>query len=338
MAAVVMDTRSIAASLRQQLQQEVMTFSRQYNQTPGLVILGMSDDQATIDFARIIGRVAPEVDIRATTQLFSSNIKASELRRLIEQLNQDPSVHGISIQLPLPKHLDVEEITSFVAPEKDVEGEHPLNQGRLQMGKPEIVPPPALAAMKLLALYNINPAGRHTVVVGRNLMIGRPLSSLMTRADATITLCHSVTRNLAAHTRQAEILISAAGVAGLIKPEMVRPGAVVIDYGINYLSKAKVVGDVEFEKVQAVAGAITPMPGGTGPLTIICLFENVLKAARLQLSNEPGRGAKPTIESETPFNFRSENTSEPEGRAGFLPNRTDLIVNTTPVLRNGYGH
>lgn len=330
MAAVIMDSRAIAASLRQQLQQEVTVISRQYNQTPGLVIIGMSNDQGTIDMARIVGRVAPEIGVRATTQLIASNIKGSELRRQIEQLNQDPSIHGISIQLPLPKHLDVDEISSFIVPEKDVEGEHPINQGRLQMGKPLMVAPPALAAMKLLSLYNINPAGRHVVVVGRNLMIGRPLSSLMTKADATITLCHSITRNLATHTRQAEILISAAGVPGLIKLEMVRPGAVVIDYGINYLGKAKIVGDVDFDKVQAVAGAITPMPGGTGPLTVICLFENLLKATRQQMGNESGRGVKPAAEAEMSFNFRNEGSSEQEGRDSLVPN-------STPVLRNGYG-
>jgi methylenetetrahydrofolate dehydrogenase (NADP+)/methenyltetrahydrofolate cyclohydrolase len=303
MTAAVMDTRAIAASLRQQLQQDVLSFSRQYNQSPGLVILGLCDDQGTIDIARIVGRNAPQVGIRVTTQLIASNARLADLRRIIEVLNNDPTVHAISLQLPLPKHLDVEEVSSLILPEKEVEGEHPIHQGRLQMGKPLMAPPPALATMRLLSIHNINPAGRHVVIVGRNLMIGKPLQSLMIRADATVTLCHSATRNLATHTRQAEILVSAAGVPGLIKAEMVRPGAVVIDYGINYINRGKVVGDVDYANVLEVAGAVTPMPGGIGPLTIIALLENTLKAARMQQAAESGE-TKPTPELDQAFSFK----------------------------------
>lgn len=335
MAAVVMDTRAIAASLRQQLQQDVLAYTRQYNQSPGLVIVGLCDDQGTIDMARIAGRNAPQIGIRVTTQLMASNARLSDLRRMIEILNNDPTVNAISLQLPLPKHLEVEEVSSLISPEKEVEGVHPVHQGRLQMGKPLMVPPPALATMRLLSLYNINPAGRHVVVVGRNLMIGRPLQSLMTKADATVTLCHSVTRNLGAHTRQAEILISAAGVPDLIKADMVRPGAVVIDYGINYVNRGKVIGDVEYDSVVQAAGAITPMPGGIGPLTVISLFENTLKAARLQQNTEQ-RGSKSATETESAFNYRVDNANEEEARSKYLPNLTELTVNASPSLKNGY--
>ena len=326
MSAVVMDTKAISATLLRNVEQDMLAFSRQYNQTPGLVIIGFGEDRSTIDIARIVGKSAPKVGLRVTTHLLAANIKASELRRQIEQLNNDPSIHAISLQLPLPRHLDVEEVASYIAPEKDVEGLHPNHQGRAHMGKPAFVPPPALSALRLLNMYKFNPAGRHVVIVGRNLMIGRPLSDALTKADATVTLCHSVTGNLPAHTRQAEILITAAGKPGLIKAEMVRPGAVVIDFGINYLSKAHVVGDVDFEGVASVAGAVTPMPGGTGPMTIICLMENVLKAARLQQGNEMASG-KAIIETEPFYAFRSNGNGENEVRPAYLPQRSDVVTN-----------
>jgi len=332
-----MDTRSIAATLRQHIQQDVMSFTRQYNQTPGLVLIGFGEDQPTIDIARIVGRNAPQVGIRATTLLVAANIKPGELRRQIEQLNADPAVHAISLQLPMPKHLEPEEVASWIAVEKEVEGEHPLHQGRAYLGKPSMAAPPALSAMRLLSLYNINPAGRHVVIIGRNMMIGRPLASLMIKADATVSLCHSQTRNLQAHTRQAEILVTAAGQPELITADMVRPGAVVIDYGINYVSKAQIVGDVDFESVSNVAGAITPMPGGTGPLTVICLMENILKAARLQQNTERERAnlGKPQIETEQrPFQFKG--SAEYEVQPSYLPSQTDVIVSPSPITRNGF--
>lgn len=334
MSAVIMDTRNIAATMRQHLRQEVGAFSRQYNQTPGLVMLGVCDDQSTIDLIRIMGRNASEIGLRFSAQLFPATTKASELRRNIEQLNNDPSVHGISLQVPLPRNLDVDEIASYIMLEKDVEGLHPNHMGRTHLGKPIQAPPPALSTMKLLNLYNINPTGRHVVIVGRNTMIGRPLSSLLTRADATVTVCHSLTNNLHAHTRQAEILVSAAGQPGLIKAEMVRPGAVVIDYGINYVGKGNLVGDIDFEQVANVAGALTPMPGGTGPLTIICLVENLLKAARHQATREQNP-AKPLVEPDQTFSFRPA-SPELDTRPRLTAPQADLMVNAAPVVRNGY--
>jgi len=284
--AVIMDMRTIANNLRQHLRQNVSTFIRQFNQTPGLVVMAMCDDRATIDNIRSLSNVATDAGIHFSAQLFPNNVKIHELRKYIEQHNQDTSIHAISLQLPLPKHLNVDEVASFISPEKDVEGLHPTNMGHLLMGKPNLVPSSALSAIKLLGLYNINPASRHAVIVGRSLEVGRPLACLLTKADATVTLCHTQTNNLLAHTRQAEILIVAVGEPGLIKAEMIRPGAVVIDYGLNYMSRDKVTGDVEFERSLAVAGAITPVPGGIGPLTNICLLENVLKAARAIASVE----------------------------------------------------
>jgi methylenetetrahydrofolate dehydrogenase (NADP+)/methenyltetrahydrofolate cyclohydrolase len=278
---------------------------------------------------RIVAKQAPSVGISASSVLLAENIKPSELRRQIEQLNNDSNVHAISLQSPIPKHLDMEEISGYILPEKDVEGTHPLNQGKLLMGKPTLVAPPALSVMKILNLYNINPAGRHVVVLGRTLFIGKPLQNLLSKADATVTICHSLTKNLSSHTRQAEILVTGVGKPGLITAEMVRPGAVVLDFGINYLGKGnKIVGDVDFEKVKQVAGAVTPMPGGTGPMTIISLFENVLKAARLQ------QEMKATEKN------RVEEVSMPKGEVinpnGYLGTSLDLAINPSPVIRNKY--
>jgi methylenetetrahydrofolate dehydrogenase (NADP+)/methenyltetrahydrofolate cyclohydrolase len=300
---MIMETRSIASNLLQHLQQDVTAFSRQYNQTPGLVLLGFGEDQSTIDFVRILGRNAPRAGMRITTMLLASNVKLAELRRQIEFLNNDPTVHAIALQLPLPEHLDVEEVASLIKLEKDVEGLHPTHAGRLLMGKPAMVAPPATSTLKLLDLYNINPAGRHVVIVGRSFEIGRPLHSLLTGANATVTLCHSATQNLQAHIRQAEILITAAGQPGLITAEMIRPGALIIDYGINYLNKARLVGDVDFDNVVKVAGAITPMPGGIGPLTVICLLENVLKAAHQQVTGENQMANQLPARPELTFSF-----------------------------------
>ncbi len=174
MTAVIMDTRSIALTLRQHLRQEIAAFTRQYNQPPGLVMLGSSGDQSTIDVMRIMGQNAPELGLRYTAQLFPDNIRAQDLRKIIEQYNNDPTIHAISLQLPLPKHLEVDEIASYIAVEKEVEGLHPVHMGRTHMGHPFLVSPPALSTMKLLSLYNINLTGRHVVIVGRNLEIGRP--------------------------------------------------------------------------------------------------------------------------------------------------------------------
>ncbi len=340
MPALIMETRSLANNLLQNIQQDVSAFSRQYNQSPGLVVLGFSEDQSTIDFIRILGRNAPRVGVRITSVLVASNITASELKRQIEMLNQDPMVHAIALQLPLPKHLDVQEIAGYIALEKDVEGLHPIHAGHLLMSNSTMVAPPAMSTMKLLEMYSINPAGRHVVIVGRNLEIGRPLSSLLTRADATVTLCHSQTSNLSYHTRQAEILITAVGQPGLITVDMIRPGALIVDYGINYLNRSRVVGDVDFERAVEVAGAITPMPGGIGPLTVICLMENVLKAARAQQNLEP-LVYQSVAQSPQPFNFRDmpgyqDGSSGAETRPNYKSAGAELQFGMPSVLpKNG---
>ncbi|MEI6043554.1 MAG: bifunctional 5,10-methylenetetrahydrofolate dehydrogenase/5,10-methenyltetrahydrofolate cyclohydrolase, partial [Chloroflexota bacterium] len=238
MPALIMDMRAIAATLRQHIRQDVVAFNREYNQTPCLVMLGFCDDQATIDLMGIMGHHSGEIGIRYWAQIFPTNIKESELRYHIERYNNDPSVHAISLQLPLPKQLNLEKISSYISVEKDVEGLHPTLLGRSLLGQSSLISPAALSITRLLSLYNIDPSGRHVVIVERNPESGSSLAGLLSQQSAIITLCPITTTNLRLHTRQAEILVTNVGQPDFIKADMVRPGAVVLDCGINYLNKS----------------------------------------------------------------------------------------------------
>lgn len=281
MPALIMNTRTIAATMRDQVKKDVLEFKQSSGITPGLVLLSVGEDPTVYDYIRAVIRQAAQIGLRAYAQILPQDITLAEFRHYVDELNQNPSINAISLQVPLPKQLPVAEVSTFIKPEKDAEGLHPLNVGSAFNGKPLLVSPPAVSTTKLLSLYSIKPAGRHVVIVGRNLIIGKPLVTLLTAADATVTLCHSQTQNLVSFTRQAEIVVVAVQHPRFLTSEMIRPGAVVIDYGINYVG-GQIVGDVDFEEVKRVAGAITPMPSGTGPLTVIALLQNVLLAAQLQ--------------------------------------------------------
>jgi methylenetetrahydrofolate dehydrogenase (NADP+)/methenyltetrahydrofolate cyclohydrolase len=283
MPAVILETRVHANTLRDQLSLEVAKFKQKHNLTPGLVIVAIGEDTATYDYIKVVTRNAMRVGIKAYANLLPADISKEELIAHLQELSNRENIHAISLQTPLPKNISLTEAGNAINPLKDVEGLSPMNNGSSYMGTPVLLPPPALGGMKLLSLYNINPAKRHAVIVGRNLIIGKPMNLLLTEANATVTVCHSQTANLAYFTRQADILVVATQQAGLINAEMIKPGAVVVDFGINYIN-GKVTGDVDFERVKQIAGAVTPMPGGTGPLTVISLLNNVLKAATLQRS------------------------------------------------------
>ena len=196
----------------------------------------------------------------------------------MKRLNADASVDGILVQLPLPKHLDEASVLRLIDPDKDVDGFHAMNSGRLMNGQPGFVPCTPLGVMKLLEAYGIDPAGKHAVVIGRSNIVGKPMAMLLLRANATVTICHSRTQNLADITRQADILVAAVGRANFVTADMVKPGAAVIDVGINRVD-GKLVGDVDFDAVSGVAGYITPVPGGVGQMTIAMLLANTLDAA-----------------------------------------------------------
>jgi methylenetetrahydrofolate dehydrogenase (NADP+)/methenyltetrahydrofolate cyclohydrolase len=200
----------------------------------------------------------------------------------IRRLNEDTGIDGILVQLPLPRQIDADRVISLVRTDKDVDGFHPNNLGLLFSGKPNFIPCTPKGIMTLLAEYHIDVAGMHTVVIGRSIDVGRPMAALLTNADATVTLCHSRTKNLVDEIKRADLLVSAVGRAHFITADMVKPGAVVIDVGINQLN-GKLVGDVDFAGVRDIAGAITPVPGGVGPMTIAALMENTFLAAKLRV-------------------------------------------------------
>ena len=209
-------------------------------------------------------------------------ITQDELLSLVDKLNQDPAVHGILVQLPLPKHIDAERIISAVKPEKDVDGFHPMNAGKLSLGKPALRPCTPYGVMRLLQEVGCDPSGKRAVVVGRSNIVGKPMALMLLAADATVTVCHRKS-NLAAEVANADIVVAAVGVPELIKGEWIKPGAVVIDVGMNRMPDGKLKGDVEFEKAKERASFITPVPGGVGPMTIAMLMRNTLEAARATL-------------------------------------------------------
>jgi len=202
-----------------------------------------------------------------------------DLLRQIDRLNEDPRFHGILVQLPLPRHISAERVIHRIRPEKDVDGFHPINVGKMVIGQEAFLPCTPYGIMEMLRRSGISVAGKHAVVVGRSNIVGKPVSILLQQADATVTLCHSKTRDLAAHTRRADILVVAVGKARVIGPEHVKPGAVVIDVGINRTEEGRLTGDVDFEAVRSIASHITPVPGGVGPMTRAMLLVNTVRAA-----------------------------------------------------------
>ena len=290
MAGQVMNTRPIAATLRDQFKREVDAFKTRSGITPSVVIISIGQDSNIVDYIRVASRVAAQVGVRAYAHVLPVDITMAELKQHFAELNANPNLHAVALQTPLPPHLSVSDVAALIRPDKEVEGMSPLNVGAISGGNARFVPPPAQATMKLLSLYSISPAGKNVAIIGRSLAIGKPLATLLTDAHATVTVCHSRTSNLVAITCQADIVITAVQNPGLISADMVKRGSVVIDYGITFVGD-KIVGDVRFEEVRQVVDALTPMPGGTGPLTVISLLQNTLKAATLAHAKTNGTSA-----------------------------------------------
>jgi methylenetetrahydrofolate dehydrogenase (NADP+)/methenyltetrahydrofolate cyclohydrolase len=254
---------------------------------PGLAVVLVGDDPASASYVRSKDKAAVQTGIYARTFRLPASIDGATLRARIDALNADPSVDGILVQLPLPPHIDATEMIEAIDPAKDVDGFHPLHAGRLASGpvsrepggRPGLVPCTPLGVMKLLAYANVAISGARAVVLGRSAIVGRPVAALLLMGDATVTVAHSRTRNLADECRRAEILVAAVGRPEMVQGDWIMPGATIIDVGINRLADGRLVGDVAFESCAAVAGAITPVPGGVGPMTIACLLENTVLAA-----------------------------------------------------------
>ncbi len=278
---LILDGRSVAAALKQELQAEVVILQGQ-GITPQLDVVQVEGDAASAWYVRAISRVCGQVGIVFQLTTLPHDVEQSRIEMQIQTLSDQPGTNGIIIQVPLPKHLNTEAVISYLNPAKDVDGLHPLNLGRLAQGLPSLVPNTPAGGMELLRRYNISLVGKHAVVVGRSNIVGKPMALLLLQEHATVTLAHSRTEHLAEVVRGADIVVAAVGKPGLIHGDMLKPGAVVIDFGINEVGEGQVVGDVDYDSAVEVAGAITPVPGGTGPVTNMMLLRNVLSAARSQ--------------------------------------------------------
>lgn len=274
--AVRIDGKALAAQVKEQVRREVETLSRK----PGLAVILVGDNPASQVYVRGKESDCAECGIRSFSHRLPAQTSQKELLELVEQLNQDAAVDGILCQLPLPEGLNEDQVIHAIAPDKDVDCFHPFNVGQMSIGAPTFLPCTPAGVMEMLRAYEIPVAGKRCVVLGRSNIVGKPMAMLLTQADGTVTVCHSRTPDLAALTREADILVAAVGRVGLVTADMVRPGAVVIDVAMNRNADGKLCGDVVFDEVEAKASYITPVPGGVGPMTRAMLMRNILTAAR----------------------------------------------------------
>jgi methylenetetrahydrofolate dehydrogenase (NADP+) / methenyltetrahydrofolate cyclohydrolase len=277
----IIDGKAVAAEVRERVRLEVEEFVSRHGTRPGLATILVGDDPGSKIYVRNKHKACEEAGIASFQHELPADSSQEDVAELIGQLNADHSVHGILLQLPVPPQVDGDAMTQAIDPLKDVDGLTPVNAGLLMQGTPGLVPCTPAGVMELLRVYGPELRGAHAVVVGRSKLVGKPLAALLLAEDATVTHCHSRTRDLAAVCRQADVLVAAVGVPKLVNAEMVSPGATVIDVGINR-DESGLVGDVDFESVSGVAGAITPVPGGVGPMTIAMLLANTLDAAARQ--------------------------------------------------------
>jgi len=283
MAARILDGKSLAAELRARVKREVALLA-QRGIRPGLAVILAGDNPASRVYVRNKTRACEETGVHSRQLDLPGSISEAALIAEVEKLNAERAVHGILVQLPLPKHVDATRVLEAVAPAKDVDGFQAQNLGALLAGAPKLVPCTPAGVMRLIEHAGVALAGKHAVVIGRSTIVGKPLALLLLQKDATVTICHSKSADLENIARSADILVAAVGRAKLVTGRMVKPGACVIDVGINRLADGSLAGDVDFESASAVAGWITPVPGGVGPMTIAMLLENCLAAAR---TNEP---------------------------------------------------
>ncbi len=282
MTARLIDGKALAASVLASLKGAVEALAAR-GVRPGLAALLAGENAASRVYVRNKTRACAETGVHSEVHEFPESVSESAVLERIAQLNADRRVHGILVQLPLPKQLSAERVLAAVSPAKDVDGFHAANLGALLSGRPGIVPGTPAGVMRLLEHAGVALAGRHAVIVGRSNIVGKPMALLLLQKDATVTICHSKTARLAEITRQADVLIAAAGRPKLVRADMVKPGACVIDVGVNRLADGSLAGDVDFAAVKEVAGCITPVPGGVGPMTVAMLIVSTVRAAELSL-------------------------------------------------------
>jgi methylenetetrahydrofolate dehydrogenase (NADP+)/methenyltetrahydrofolate cyclohydrolase len=280
MAARILDGTSIAQEIRREVRLEVAALAAQTGTVPCLAAILVGNDPASATYVRNKARACQEVGIVSRRVELPADLPQASLLEEIERLNRDPSVHAILVQLPLPTHISERRVLETILPNKDVDGFHPSNLGGLLVGSPQFVASTPLGILELLNRTNVEIEGKHAVIVGWSVVVGKPTAFLLLQHQATVTICHIKTRDLAFHTRQADILVVAAGQPGLVTGSMVKEGVVVIDVGVNRLADGRVVGDVEFREVAEKASLITPVPGGVGPMTVAMLLKNTVDACR----------------------------------------------------------
>jgi methylenetetrahydrofolate dehydrogenase (NADP+)/methenyltetrahydrofolate cyclohydrolase len=277
--ATILDGRAMALELRSELREDVARYRAVRGQVPGLVIVRVGGDAASEVYSKMILRIAKDIGIQARLELLPAATSSDQLCATLVQLNSDETVHGIIVQMPLPAHLSQDLVAKTIAAAKDIDGISIQNAGSLLLGSPHLLPSTAAAVMEILERSEIALAGKHVVVLGRSNVVGKPLGLLLLQKNATVTICHSHTNDLSCFTRQADILIAAVGCPRMVTGDMVRPGLVVIDVGMNVLPEGGIAGDVDFLTMSEVAAAITPTPGGVGPLTNVMLLKQCVQAA-----------------------------------------------------------
>jgi len=308
MTAMLIDGKAVAAEIRSEIAHEVSLLTER-GITPGLAVVIAGDDPASHVYVRSKAKQTLEVGMASFKHDLPADISEAELLALIASLNTDPRVHGILVQLPLPRHIDSEKVLQAIDPAKDVDGFHPLNVGLVASGSGGLVPCTPLGAIILLKKVRKDLRGLSAVIVGRSNIVGRPMAQLLLKEDCTVTIAHRYTTDVASLVRGADILVVAVGRAEMIRGDWIKPGAIVIDVGINRVAgedgKARLVGDVAFDEAAAVAGAITPVPGGVGPMTIACLLRNTVDAAKASsatgLSLDARYAARPTLVPPVPI-------------------------------------
>ncbi len=277
----LIDGKKIAEKVREEITQEVLELKKNKQITPGLAVILVGNNPASEVYVRNKVQTCEKVGMKSFHFTLPENTSEETLLQEIKKLNQQTDVHGILVQLPLPSHLNSQKIIEAIAPHKDVDGLHPYNLGRLAAGFPTLVSCTPAGVMRLLEEINFDCNGKEAVVIGRSNIVGKPVALLLLAQNATVTICHSKTKNLAEKVKQADVIVAAVGIPKFVKGAWIKPGAVVIDVGINRGSDGKLIGDVDFEETKKHASFITPVPGGVGPMTIAMLLKNTLQAAKI---------------------------------------------------------
>ncbi len=276
--ATIIDGNALSAQLRADVMRRAQALKAR-GITPGLAVVLVGENPASQVYVRNKVKACADAGLHSILERYEADMTEAALLARIDALNKDPSIHGILVQLPVPKHIDANKVIEAIAPEKDVDGFHIASAGALMVGQPGFLPCTPNGCMKMLESINYDLRGKHAVVIGRSNIVGKPMAMLLLQKNATVTICHSGTKDLKAMTLQADVIVAAVGKTNVLTADMVKPGAVVIDVGMNRNDQGKLCGDVDYEGVRAVAGAITPVPGGVGPMTITMLLVNTLESA-----------------------------------------------------------